>query len=164
MKKKENLIEKLGVHLECKEQLAPLAARILSKLILTGKKGVTFDDMVCGLCASKSTIFTHLTHLQAAKKISYYTKPGDRKKYFVISPDAMLQSMIEMIENWNTERELHLEIMEYKKEINKNLKEKDLSDEAFDMEFHKDYLNFLEQATSSMQKLRDNLTTKIKND
>ena len=76
----------------------------------------------------------------------------------------MLQSMIEMIENWNTERELHLEIMEYKKEINKNLKEKDLSDEAFDMEFHKDYLNFLEQATSSMQKLRDNLTTKIKND
>ena len=150
--------------LECKEQLAPLAARILSNLILTGKKGVTFDNMVCGLGASKSTIFTHLTNLQAAKKITYYTKPGDRKKYFVISPDAMLQSMTEMINNWNIERELHLEIMEYKQEINKNLEENNTPDEAFDMEFHKDYLNFLEQATSSMQRLRDNLTTKIKND
>lgn len=164
MKKKENLIERLGVFLECKEQLAPLAARILSNLILTGKKGVTFDNMVCGLGASKSTIFTHLTNLQAAKKISYYTKPGDRKKYFVISPDAMLQSMTEMIKNWNIERELHLEIMEYKQEINKNLEENNKSDEAFEIEFHKDYLNFLEQATSSMQKLRDNLTTKIKNE
>ncbi len=150
--------------LECKEQLAPLAARILSNLILTGKKGVTFDDMVRGLGASKSTIFTHLTNLQAAKKIAYYTKPGDRKKYFVISPDAMLQSMTDMIEKWHIERELHLEIMEYKQDINKNLEESDKPDEAFDMEFHKDYLNFLEQATSSMQKLRDNLTTKIKND
>lgn len=164
MKKKENLIERLGVLLECKEQLAPLAARILSNLILTGKKGVTFDNMVCGLGASKSTIFTHLTNLQAAKKISYYTKPGDRKKYFVISPDAMLQSMTEMIHNWNIERELHLEIMEYKQLINKDLEENGKSDESFDMEFHKDYLNFLEQATSSMQRLRDNLTTKIKND
>lgn len=164
MKKKENLIERLGVHLECKEQLAPLAARILSNLVLIGKKGVTFDNMVCGLGASKSTIFTHLTNLQAAKKISYYTKPGDRKKYFIISPDAMLQSMTEMIEKWHIEHELHLEIMEYKQEINKNLEETNKPDDAFDMEFHKDYLNFLEQATSSMQKLRDNLTTKIKND
>lgn len=152
------------MYLESKEQLAPLAARILSNLILTGKKGVTFDEMVHGLGASKSTIFTHLTNLQAAKKISYYTKPGDRKKYFVISPDATLQSMTEMIEKWDVERDLHLEIMEYKLDINKTLEENDKSDEAFDMEFHKDYLNFLEQATSSMQKLRDNLTTKMKND
>ncbi|MGB3775356.1 MAG: transcriptional regulator [Leeuwenhoekiella sp.] len=158
------MIEKLGVHLESKEQLAPLAARILSKLILTGKKGVTFDSMVCGLCASKSTIFTHLTHLQASKRISYYTKPGDRKKYFVISPDVMLQSMNDMIDNWIVERELHLEIMEYKKNINETLKDSEKEEEAFDMEFHKEYLNFLNQAISSMQKLRDNLTIKIKND
>ena len=164
MKKKENLIEKLGVYLECKEQLAPLAARILSKLILTGKKGVTFDNMVCDLCASKSTIFTHLTNLQAAGKITYYTKPGDRKKYFMISPDAMLLSMTDMIKNWNREYELHQEIMEYKKNINTNLLEEHKEDEVFDLEFHIDYLSFLEQAISSMQKLRDNLTTKIKND
>ncbi|WP_031426573.1 GbsR/MarR family transcriptional regulator [Flavimarina sp. Hel_I_48] len=164
MKKKEHLIERLGVYLECKEQIAPLAARIVSNLILTGKKGVTFDNMVCGLGASKSTIFTHLTNLQAAKKISYYTKPGDRKKYFVISQDAMLLSMNEMIEKWNTERELHIEIMQYKENINNTLAEEDKLDEAFDLEFHQDYLNFLEQASSGMKKLRDNLTTKIKND
>lgn len=164
MKKKEHLIERLGVYLESKEQIAPLAARILSNLILTGKKGVTFDNMVCGLGASKSTIFTHLTNLQASKKISYYTKPGDRKKYFIISSDAMLVSMNDMINKWNVERDLHLEIMEYKENINNTLAEEEKLNEAFDLEFHKDYLNFLEQATSSMQKLRDNLTTKIKND
>ena len=33
------LVEKLGVHLENREQLAPVAARILAYIILTGKKG-----------------------------------------------------------------------------------------------------------------------------
>jgi len=79
--KKESLIEKLGVHIESKDQLAPLAARILSTLILTGKKGATFESLVCELNASKSTISTHLTTLQAANRITYHTKCGDRKKY-----------------------------------------------------------------------------------
>ena len=40
-KEKMALVEKLGVHLENREQLAPVAARILSYIILTGKKGTT---------------------------------------------------------------------------------------------------------------------------
>ena len=59
---KMGLVEKLGVHLEKREQLAPVGARILSYIILTGKKGATFEDMVTILCASKSTISTHLNH------------------------------------------------------------------------------------------------------
>ncbi len=50
--KKKNLIEELGVHLE-KDNLAPLAARILATLILSGKIGVTFDELVCNLKAGK---------------------------------------------------------------------------------------------------------------
>ncbi|GAL00549.1 hypothetical protein JCM19314_2157 [Nonlabens ulvanivorans] len=76
------LVEKLGVHLENREQLAPVAARILSYIILTGKKGSTFEDLVTILCASKSTISTHLNHLQDLNKIQYFTKVGDRKKVF----------------------------------------------------------------------------------
>ena len=34
--KKEELIERLGVHIEQKDQIAPLAARIISSLILNG--------------------------------------------------------------------------------------------------------------------------------
>lgn len=162
MTKKEKLIEKLGVFIESKEQLAPLAARIISTLILTGKKGVTFETLVSELSASKSTISTHLTTLQAANRITYHTKCGDRKKYFILVPDAMINSMSVMLKNWKNERDLHLEIMEYKKEINAELPED--CTEIFDLEFHDEYLEFLSQASVSMEKLRKKLTEKQKND
>ncbi|WP_347373546.1 transcriptional regulator [Aequorivita sp. Q41] len=162
MTKREKIIEKLGVHIECKEQLAPLAARILSTLILTGKKGITFESLVCELGASKSTIFTHLTTLQAGNRITYFTKPGDRKKYFILIPNMMIQSMSEMLRKWNNEKEIHLEIMDYKKEVNDTLGED--SNEMFDLEFHRDYLSFLEQASSSVEKIQKKLIEKFKND
>lgn len=161
MGEKEKLIERLGCYLENKEQLAPLAARIMSKLILKGKQGATFENFVCELGASKSTISTHLTTLQASKRITYFTKQGDRKKYYIISPDAMIQSITDMLKNWNSERELHLEIMAYKKDTNSNLKED--SDAKFDLDFHTDYLEFLTLASTSMEKLRKKLTEKHKN-
>ena len=156
MTKKEKLIEKLGVHIESKEQLAPLAARIISTLILTGKKGVTFETLVSELSASKSTISTHLTTLQAANRITYHTKCGDRKKYFTLVPDAIINSMGVMLKNWKNERDL-----QYKKEINAELP-KDCS-EIFDLEFHEDYIEFLSQASASMEKLQKKLTEKHKN-
>lgn len=155
MKKKERLIEKMGVHLETKEQLAPLAARILSYLVLKGRKGETFENLVADLNASKSTIFTHLTTLQASHRITYYTKTGDRKKYFILSPNALILAMDNMIENWKEEREIHLEISKYKEEINQDLPED--SEDRFDLEFHSDYLDYLEQVSSLMINLRSKL-------
>lgn len=151
----------MGVHLEHKEQLAPLAARILANLVLKGKKGETFENLVADLNASKSTIFTHLTTLQASNRITYYTKPGDRKKYFILSPNALINSMDEIIENWKEEREIHLEISSYKKEINETLSPD--SSEKFDLEFHYEYLNYLEQATALMKNLRTKLIENHKN-
>lgn len=152
----------MGVHLEHKEQLAPLAARILANLVLKGKKGETFENLVCDLKASKSTIFTHLTTLQASHRITYYTKPGDRKKYFILSPNALIRSMDEMLENWNEERDIHLEIVNYKEDINKDFPKDSV--ERFDLEFHNEYLNYLEQATTLMQNLRIRLIENHKND
>lgn len=151
----------MGVHLEHKEQLAPLAGRILANLVLKGKKGETFENLVCDLNASKSTIFTHLTTLQASNRITYYTKPGDRKKYFILSPNALINSMNEIIVNWKEEEELHLEIVNYKKEVNEKFPED--SDEKFDLDFHYEYLNYLEQATALMQNLRTKLIENHKN-
>ncbi len=162
MTKRKQLIEKLGVHLEVKEQMAPVAARILATLILTGKQGITFENLVCELGASKSTISTHLTTLQAATRITYYTKSGDRKKYFILIPDVMIQSMEEMLKTWNSERELHLEIINYKQEVNKTLP-KD-SDEYFDLEFHTEYMEFIDQASTSIENLKRKLIEKHKND
>ncbi|WP_416445948.1 GbsR/MarR family transcriptional regulator [Leeuwenhoekiella sp. A16] len=161
-KQKERLIERLGVHIECKDQFAPLAARIMSTLVLTGKKGCCFDALVADLNASKSTVSTHLNNLQQSNRISYYTKCGDRKKYFIMHPDSMILKMDEMVATWEKEKDLHLQIMEYKKEINKHLPQDD--DSKFELEFHTDYLLFLEQASSSIKRLREKLSTKIKED
>ena len=70
--------------------------------------------------------------------------------------------MDEMIENWNEERDIHLEIVKYKKEINTSLP-KD-SDDVFDLDFHYEYLNYLEQATVLMQNLRKKLIENNKNE
>lgn len=155
--RKNELIEKLGIHIEQSEQIAPVAARIIATLILTGKKGITFEELVTNLCASKSTVFTHLTHLQSIKRINYFTKPGDRKKYFVITTTGIIQKMNEMMENWKKEKELHLEIMQYKIESNVHSESENDAEDTFDLEFHKDYLSFLEQANESILKLKQKL-------
>src|SRR5210317_2374065 len=111
---KKELVEKLGVHFENTYRLAPVAARIMSFVVLNGRAGTTFDDLVTKLGASKSTISTHLNHLLGLKKIVYFTKSGDRKKYFIINEDSIVLSIDEMIESWARLRELHVEIKMYK--------------------------------------------------
>ncbi|MDD7888140.1 GbsR/MarR family transcriptional regulator [Flavivirga sp. 57AJ16] len=152
---KKILIEKLGVFFENKDQLAPVAARIIAYVILNGKLGATFDDLVTDLCASKSTISTHLNHLLDLKKLVYFTKLGDRKKYFIINKDSIVQSFDEMIESCFNQKELHIEIKEYKEYQNKN----EIVDEAskFDLDFHDDYIQYLDEGIKSLQKLRNRI-------
>ncbi|MFV0565917.1 MAG: GbsR/MarR family transcriptional regulator [Flavobacteriaceae bacterium] len=152
-KTKCKLVEKVGISIEKKNHLAPVAARILAHVILTGKQGTTFEDLVDNLCASKSTISTHLNHLQDLKKIDYFTKTGDRKKYFVINRDTMLQDISNMVEEWKEQEQLHLEIIDYKKEVNKNLNE----EEQFDFHFHKSFIQFLEEAIKAVTKLKETI-------
>ena len=76
-----------GIHFENNHNLPPLGARILATLILDGcRSGITFEDLVERLGASKSSISTNLNLLLKIGKINYYTLPGDRKKYFKPSP------------------------------------------------------------------------------
>mgnify|MGYP000392107965 CR=1 FL=1 len=157
-KEKMALVEKLGVHLENREQLAPVAARILSYIILTGKKGTTFEDMVTILCASKSTISTHLHHLQDLNKIVYFTKTGDRKKYYVINKNIIKQHIDKLMNEWQEVRKLHQEIKNYKNDQNINRIENE--SEKFDLNFHNDYIKFIDGARASMEELRVKLTSK----
>ncbi|KJD36650.1 transcriptional regulator [Tamlana sedimentorum] len=154
-KEKMALVEKLGVHLENREYLAPVAARILAYVILTGKRGTTFDEMVEVLCASKSTISTHLNHLQDLNKIEYFTKTGDRKKYFIVKKDMIVHHIDRMMDHWRDERKIHLEIKDYKNLINENKIEKD--EEKFDLNFHNDYIKFIDSATLAVKELKDKI-------
>ena len=144
------------MHLEKREQLAPVAARILAYIILTGKKGTTFEDMVTILRASKSTISTHLNHLQDLKKIVYFTKTGDRKRYFIINKDMIVQHIDTMINEWQEVKALHLEIKKYKETINTQKTKNE--EEKFDLNFHNDYIKFLDEASMSIEQLRKKLT------
>ncbi|WP_336067666.1 transcriptional regulator [Mesoflavibacter sp. CH_XMU1404-2] len=151
--KKMALVEKLGVHLEGRENLAPVAARIMAYIILTGKQGTTFDDLVTNLCASKSTISTHLNHLQDLKKLEYFTKPGDRKKYFIVNVDTMLQSIDNMLKEWKSEKELHEEIKAYKVDVNTILDQ----EHQFEFGYHDSSIEFLHGAILSISKLKESL-------
>lgn len=152
-KRKLDLVEKLGVFLEKKENMAPVEARIFSFIILTGKQGTTFDDLVTNLCASKSTISTHLNHLQDLNKLEYFTKTGDRKKYFIVNVDTMLQGINRMLEEWKGERQLHLDIKSYKEDANKKLDQ----EHQFEFGYHNSSIEFLNGAISSISKLKESL-------
>ncbi len=151
--KKCELVEKLGIHFERKKQMAPVAARIFSYVILTGKQGTTFEDLVSNLCASKSTISTHLNHLQDLKKITYFTKTGDRKKYFIMDHDTMIRDIGNLVEEWKSEQQLHLEIMDFKRDANKNLNDEN----KFDLQFHESFVEFHDEAIKSINKLKETI-------
>lgn len=155
-KERQDLIEKLGVHMEMKSNLAPVAARILAYMFLKGKSGTTFDELVNDLSASKSTVSTHLSHLSDLNKVQYFTKPGDRKKYYVINKNGIIQSFNEMISTWNSELELHQEIMDYKDMMN----DKSDVEVHYDLDFHKDYIQFLQEAIKAISTIKTKIINK----
>lgn len=157
-KERCKLIEKLGVHFEQKDKIAPVAARIVAYVILNGKKGSTFEELVENLCASKSTISTHLNNLQASSRITYFTKTGDRKKYFILNPDSIIQNIDQMIATWTAQKEIHTEVKAYKVAIN-NLEETK-EEEKFDLDFHINFIEFLEQTINSVTLLKEKIITK----
>lgn len=154
IERKNKLVERLGVFIENEDNMAPLEARIFSTLIITGKGGITFENLVKDLNASKSTICTHLNTLQASGRVSYFTKPGDRKRYFNVAPNRLLQVMNEMLAKWNMQYDIHSDIIEYKKEANS---QNNVDAEEFDLHFHENYLLFLEEVSNAVNKLKKNI-------
>ncbi len=157
-KEKNRLTEELGVIMEKKYKLAPVAARILSTLILSGKPGLTFDELVQQLAASKSTVSTNLEFLQQNRRIEYFTKPGDRKRYFKLNTNFTIEVFDEMINTWESEKNVHQEILQYKEKRNHYNREQDLP--LFDLEFQKSLLVFLEETTAAIKKLKSNFINK----
>ena len=81
---KQQLIEEVGLRLESSLNIAPLAARIYALLSVSSSEGLTFDEIREAIGSSKSSTSVNINVLQQLKHIDYYTKPGDRKRYFRI--------------------------------------------------------------------------------
>ena len=92
---KRKLIEEIGVHFERVHQIAPLAARIYAIMILSPNDGNTFDEIMMITEASKSSVSTQLNLLIQLKKVEYFTKSGDRKRYFKASKMYLKNTLME---------------------------------------------------------------------
>lgn len=161
-KERSQLIERLGVSIEKDENLAPLAARILATLILKDQQGCSFDELVQRLNASKSTISSHLTHLEDSGRISYYTKQGDRKRYFVLSKNHTINMIDKTLKKWENQKSIHQDILEFKQRFNKE--QKKVSGKELDGHFHENYLIFIKEASSAFEKLKQTIINKQNNE
>lgn len=119
LKERERLIEEMGIHFEKRQSLPPLAARIYTMLILCPKPGHSFDDIVELSKSSKSSVSTNLKLLLDRGNIAYFTKSGDRKRYFKLSKNFLelnLKKHQEIVsEELTIFKKIHLHNSQYNK-------------------------------------------------
>ena len=116
-KTKEEIIETLGLHLEVEQNLPPLAARIYAILVLTNEDGLTFEDCLERRGASKSSTSTSLNLLLKMDIITYFTKPGDRRRYFTLAKKKtfFLTKLQEYLKRLESEKSVITLVMDYHK-------------------------------------------------
>ena len=159
LKEKLALVEELGVHFESNDNLPPLASRIIVYLILNGVEGATFEELVEKLEASKSSISTNLQLLQSIDRITYFTKCGDRKRYFKMSPNYMISRMDERISLWEQEKRNHQKIYNYKEKMLQLTNE--YNENHLSLLFNKQYIEFINKMKNNLEELKQNLLTII---
>ena len=153
---RNQLIERLGVQLEKEDQLAPVAARIVATLMLACKQGVTFEQLVDELGASKSTICTHLNTLEASGRLEYFTKPGDRKRYYMPASNRLMRFIADKIAQCDAAVLMQQEIIGYKERVNRHWKQAPEKQCATDINYNLKI--FMEESAHVFQRLKKNLT------
>jgi len=116
---KKKLIEEIGVHFEKAHNLAPLAARIYVIMILSPNDGHTFDEIIEITQASKSSVSTQLNLLMQTNKVEYFTKPGDRKRYFRASKTYLKNTLKENLDEIKEDIRLIEKVHEFNSTYNK---------------------------------------------
>ncbi len=154
---KKILVERFGLFMEKQENLSPIGGRIFATLFMNKEKGVTFDDLVHFLSASKSTISTNLQNLTKSNMIVYHTKPGDRKKYYTLSPSGFLARIEEKITDYKTEHTLVTQILDHQKLTHELTNEKE---EQYEGNQENPYLDYLSNTVSILEQLRDEIKGK----
>ena len=114
-KEKKKLIEEIGLRLETRLQIAPLAARIYALLTISSYDGLTFEEVREIIGSSKSSTSVNLNVLIQLKQIDYYTKSGDRKRYFKIAKYFQLTTLEANHQSLENEIKLVEKINDYNK-------------------------------------------------
>lgn len=117
--KQKELIEKIGIYFE--QAMPPAAARILALLIVSDQDSFGFEEIRSNLNLSKSATSNGLNALLSVQKIEYYTKTGDRKRYFKWKPTSTInhfKTEIEKILGLNNLLENALQLKQDKESYN----------------------------------------------
>jgi DNA-binding transcriptional regulator GbsR (MarR family) len=85
-------VEEVGRFFE-RTDLTPVESRVFALLLLSSPPDLDFFAIQRFLGASKSTISNALRRLMREGRVDYRTKPGDRKRYFLVSPRKWLQQI-----------------------------------------------------------------------
>ncbi|WP_194852293.1 GbsR/MarR family transcriptional regulator [Nonlabens antarcticus] len=116
---KLQLVEEIGVGIEERLKLSPLASRIYALLILSSYDGITFDEIKEAIQASKSSTSVNINVLHQLDYISFYTKPGDRKRYFRLAKYSQIQSLEMYVQDIDKEMSMIKRINAYNKKYHK---------------------------------------------
>ncbi|SHI37490.1 DNA-binding transcriptional regulator GbsR, MarR family [Arenibacter nanhaiticus] len=115
---KRILIEEMGVALEERADLTPLAARIYAALILSCYEGLLFEEIIAITQASKSSVSNNLNILVQLHYVEYYTRPGDRKRHFRTTKYYVRNAMEQYEKLIERELDMVKKINAYNKEYN----------------------------------------------
>lgn len=137
VQEKRILIEDIGMILEYRADLAPLAARIYATLLISSNEGLTFDEIIELVQASKSSVSNNLNILVQLQYVDYFTKPGNRKRYFRTSKFYVQNALEQYMALINKEIEIINRVDAYNKVNNP----KRFKDEKPDKILFREYLN-----------------------
>lgn len=141
--KQRGLVEKVGVFME-RSGLAPAQARITALLMICDRAELTFDEIYSTLKISKSATSNAINSLLLMEQIEYYTKPGDRKRYFVSRIGQMEQGF---------EKNMN-KLLEINTLLSEILKSRPKSTRAFNSDLQRviDFMEFLQKELPGVYK------------
>ncbi|MEB3074467.1 helix-turn-helix domain-containing protein [Capnocytophaga gingivalis] len=119
MKERTALLQMMEELFRRLHHLSPMAAKILSVLAIEGSvHGLTFEDLIERLQASKSTISTNINLLLDKELIYYVMKEKKRRKYFKSFPfDKRFEEFLGLI---RYEKDFTMRFQQYMKAQNEN--------------------------------------------
>ena len=151
---RRELIEELGIHFESEYSLPPLAARIFASLVLTDEIGLTFEECLLKRGASKSSISTSINLLLQLGIIKYFTKAGDRKRYFKMADKNtfFIKKLEQALKKAQSESKMILKVVAYNETFNpdKYMANKEKT---------KIYMDCLQKNQEAFEETIDKLTT-----
>ncbi|WP_090679847.1 GbsR/MarR family transcriptional regulator [Myroides guanonis] len=101
-------------HHEALYHYSPLTSKLYTFLLFSGMgDGVTFDEIVEKLNASKSSISTSLNVLLNNNQIEQFNKIDERKRYFRINPKYLTNRLFTIKKSIEKELDLTCRLLEF---------------------------------------------------